>query len=120
MKIRTDYVTNSSSSSFIIAKRDVTRGHLLDILLEMANEEEKKYDCNYYSWNDVTGNGVGHFRIFEYTDWEKYRVYNWNDITEKEYSDVFVVKNEDCGRYDWDVVEKVLNKYGLPLIYGGV
>ena len=33
-----------SSSSFIIAKKDITRGHLLDILLEMANEEEKKYD----------------------------------------------------------------------------
>lgn len=122
MKIRKDFVTNSSSSSFIISRDKVTHGRLLDILLEMANEEYKHWsndDEEEFNWSDVSGNGVGHFRIKEYVD-VPYQVYKWfgEDDIEAEYKNVFVVENEDCGRYYWDAVEKVLNKHGLELIKG--
>lgn len=120
MKIRRDFATNSSSSSFIISRDKVTHGRLLDILLEMANEEYKHWsddDEDEFDWSDVTGNGVGHFRIKEYID-VPYQIYSWTDEEEPKYENVFVIDNEDCGRYYWDAVEKVLDKYGLELIKG--
>lgn len=118
MKLRNDYVTNSSSSSFIISRDDITRGHLLDVLLEMANEEAKHWydsdddDLERYDWDDVNGHGVGHFRIKEYID-EPYVKSSWTDSKDEEFYNVFVVDNEDCGRYNWDVVEEVLERHGL-------
>ncbi len=121
MKIRKDFVTNSSSSSFIISRDKVTHGRLLDILLEMANEEAKHWrddDYDEYDWSDVSGDGIGHFRIKEYVD-EPYEVCYWTvNTNDKKYENVFVIDNEDCGRYYWDAVEKVLNKYGIELITG--
>ena len=122
MKIRGDYVTNSSSSSFIISKDKITHGHLLDILLEMANEEVKDWceenDEYAYDWSDVRGNGVGHFNIKEFTGDDAYLVYKWYEKSERVYKDVFVVDNDDTGRYNWGAVAKVLNKHGLELIKG--
>ena len=119
MKYRKDYVTNSSSSSFIVSRDEITRGHLLDILLKMAQKEGEYYDeCAWVDWEDVTGNGVDHFRIKEYKD-EPYIVYSWDDEKpDQEFHNVFVVNNEDCGRYNWGIVEEVLKEFGLPLIRG--
>ena len=121
MKIRQDFVTNSSSSSFIISKDKITHGHLLDILLEMANEEMKTWsggNQDEYDWSDVRGNGVGHFNIKEFTGDDAYLVYKWYEKSERVYKDVFVVDNDDTGRYNWGAVEKVLNKYDLELVKG--
>jgi hypothetical protein len=116
MKTRRDFVTNSSSSSFIISRDDITHGRLLDILLEMANAEAETYgdddDSYTYDWSDVTSEGVGHFRIREFVD-EPYRVYGCDDDHDYGYHNVFVVDNEDCIRYNWNVVRKVLDKYGI-------
>lgn len=44
MKCRLSYVTNSSSSSFIISRDQVKRKKLIKILLEIANKEYSYYD----------------------------------------------------------------------------
>lgn len=121
MKIRNDFVTNSSSSSFIISKDKITHGHLLDILLEMANEEMKTWsggNLDEYDWSDVRGDGVGRFNIREFTDDNAYLVYGWDEKPKQVYKDVFVIDNDDIGRYNWGAVAKVLNKHGLELIKG--
>ena len=115
MKLRRDFVTNSSSSSFIISRNDITRGHLLDLLLEIANKEAKKWDdmpnpC--YTWDDVSGNGVGHYNIREYID------VPYSRCDGEEYNNVYVVDNDECGRYDWNIIDDILINNGIHYSYG--
>ena len=117
MKIRHDFVTNSSSSSFIISKDNISHGQLLEILLEIANKE---YDNNDYTWDDVKGNCVAYrYHIKEATKKEPYEEYDWysDDINQK-YDNHYIIDNEDCGRYNWDAIEEVLTKHNIPWEYG--
>ena len=122
MKCRNDFVTNSSSSSFIISKNDVSKDKLIEILLEIANESDKEWcngdedypytldnsvkdDCVAYNYNIYEGTESSpHYQDILYVD-------RYEDVA---YTNNFVIDN-DCGiRYDWDIVGKILNKYGIP------
>ena len=47
-KTRNGFVTNSSSSSFIISKNDATKEEILKIMIDLANETYWNWDldCN--------------------------------------------------------------------------
>lgn len=113
LKIRHDYVTNSSSSSFIISKDDISRGRLLEILLEIANLEAEYAEYgDHYTWeDDVTGSRVAYkYNIHEGTPENPYKFWD----SEMEYTNEYIIDNESCVRYDWDAVEEILEKYNIP------
>lgn len=110
MKIRTDYVTNSSSSSFVISREHITLDKLRDICVEIARAE------NY--WDDDQQKINSYDEIsYRYVIHEATAEAPYEDYRRCYYSD-FIVENDDCGRYNWDAVERVLDKYGIPWYMG--
>lgn len=134
MKCRSDFVTNSSSSSFVISRKDITKNKLINILLEIANEERKcwdednyKYtleedvheeteiDSEYYpntkmcrDYERIKTVVASRYIITEGTEEDPY--VDWDDHT---YTNNYIIDNESCGRYDWNAIDEILSKYDV-------
>ena len=112
MKVRKDFVTNSSSSSFVISKDQVSYDRLVEILLEIANlesryrwDEEDNY-TNYgeISYRYIINEGTTDSPYEDYDGWGRESIF---------YDNHYIVDNDSCCRYDWDAVEEVLAKYNI-------
>ena len=117
MKVRSDFVTNSSSSSFVISKEHVTYDKLEEILLEIANlesryrwDEEERYE-NYddIAYRYIINEGTTDSPYEDYDGWGRGSVL---------YDNHYIVDNGSCIRYDWDAVEEILEKYDIPWVMG--
>ena len=122
MKCRLSHVTNSSSSSFIISKDQIDRDRLIEVLLEIANkeyayeDEEDKFTLE----DDVTSDCVAYrYHIKEATkehplDKVDIYGYEWDKYSDSVlYDNHWVIDNESCGRYEWWIIDEILDKYGI-------
>lgn len=125
MKLRFGHVTNSSSSSFIISKDQIDRDKLIEILLEIANKEYEEYEYDpeevpFTLEDDVTSDCVaGRYHITEATKehpLDKVNIYGyeWDEYSDSDiYDNHWFIDNESCGRYDWWIIDEILDKYGI-------
>ena len=122
MKCRLSHVTNSSSSSFIISKDQIDRDRLIEVLLEIASKEHEYEDeeDKFTLEDDVTSDCVaGRYHITEATkehplDKVDIYEYEWDKYSDSVlYDNHWVIDNESCGRYEWWIIDEILDKYGI-------
>ena len=137
MKIRNGFVTNSSSSSFIIASKDVDYEFLLhtvlkDLFIEQKkwfyyDEDEEKTDeeieeelAEEYSASNVI-EGIGNIVLKSMTREEyedEFFSFKLNSNIEKD-EKIYVVDNDDGMRYDFSEVDEIVTeKHGIPYVRG--
>lgn len=134
MKTRSDFVTNSSSSSFIISKNDVSKEKLIEIMVELANatcfylgDEEDTFTLDDVDFNE--GDCICRVYNFYLNDANRNHPYDasWGFYTEENnrnpnkydlYQSHWIVDNQSNMRYDWNIVSEVLNKHNLDYVYG--
>lgn len=139
IKIRADFITNSSSSSFIISTKDVDYDHLVNVILRDYHIEMKKefgylkeYTqeeiANWYDPEKVLNDDDSNFGLFikskkEINDEDDYG-WGWSveekeEEIKKQEEQFYVIDNNCTRRFNWNVVEKVFtDKYNIPWKHG--
>lgn len=128
MKIRNGFVTNSSSSSFVISKNDLTFEQVIQFVKmyqikdkESYGEESSEDDIKLTVCNDS----------IKTEDWATMDVYNdkskeipyVDDDERKTFNDKFpegwwYFDNDTTTRFDWSIIDEVCDYFGCNYIPG--
>lgn len=112
MKVRRDFVTNSSSSSFVINRDKISYEELKKILVKIANIEQQSWSYEKIIYEDYKEIEY-RYEIIEATEEKPY-----HDYYGRIYTNDFIIENNSYGRYDWDSIEEILSRYNIPWEYG--
>ena len=116
MKMRLSFVTNSSSSSFIIDKKDISKEKLKEILLRLANIDAADWNDEPYTEDDFYGDGIGRYNILDSDSGDKDEISYWTNGYIN--AGKWIVHNDVTIHYNWDDVEDAFEEEGVNIAYG--